>query len=319
MLMPGQSRHGLAAFGLASLAMAMSGAAAAGTPGPAGLDVRAVTQDVYAIVGEMGQRSPQNLGDNATFGALVTDSGVVLVDSGGSRAGAAAIDAALRTVTDKPVVVVINTGGQDHRWLGNGYFKAKGARLVASAAAVADQRERASMQFTILDTLVGRQAMAGTEPVYADETFQDATVLTVGGRRIEIVHPSPAHTPGDSFVWLPDERVVFTGDIVFTERLLGVLDYSNSAGWVTAFEAMAAKQPRYVIPGHGRPTTLATATADTYDYLVNLRTRMRAYMDAGGDAIGAVGVDQSAFAHLRQFDALARRNAQRVFMEMEWE
>lgn len=46
---------------------------------------------------------------------------------------------------------------------------------------------------------------------------------------------------------------------------------------------------------------------------------MRAYIDEGGDIIGSVKVDQSAFAYLDQFDALAGRNAQAVFEQMEWE
>ena len=95
------------------------------------LEVQKIADDVYALVGDLGQRSAENLGNNATFGAVVTKEGVVLVDSGGSRAGAEAIEAALKTVTGKTVVAVINTGGQDHRWLGNGYFRAKGVRLPA--------------------------------------------------------------------------------------------------------------------------------------------------------------------------------------------
>ena len=72
-------------------------------------------------------------------------------------------------------------------------------------------------------------------------------------------------------------------------------------------------------PGHGDPTTLERARADTYDYLVNLRDRMRAHIDTGGDIIGSVEVDQSSFADLEQFDMLAGRNAQAVFQQMEWE
>lgn len=56
-----------------------------------------------------------------------------------------------------------------------------------------------------------------------------------------------------------------------------------------------------------------------YDYLANLHARMAEHVDGSGDIIGAVEVDQSAFVYLEQFDALARRNAQQVFEEMEWE
>ncbi|WP_425087846.1 MBL fold metallo-hydrolase [Stappia sp.] len=282
------------------------------------LRVLPVTATTFAIVGELAQRSPDNLANNATFGVIDTDAGLVLVDPGGSRKGAAALDAAIATVSDKPVVLVIDTGGQDHRWLGNAYWMERGARVIASAAAVADQKSRASLQFTMLGQLLG-PALDGTEAIHAPETFEDRMEIEVGGRRIEIVHPAPAHTPGDSFVWLADERVVFSGDIVFADRLLGLLDVSSLRGWIEAFEAIAALKPAHVVPGHGEPVDLARAQADTLAYLVNLRDRMRAHIEAGGDMIGSVEVDQQAFAHLLQFEALAKRNAQQAFSELEWE
>jgi hypothetical protein len=101
--------------------------------------------------------------------------------------------------------------------------------------------------------------------------------------------------------------------------MLGVIDVSRTKSWLAAFEAIAALQPAYVVPGHGAPTRPERAKADTYDYLVNLRGRMRAHIDAGADIIGAPNVDQTQFAYLEQFAALARRNAQAVFAEMEFE
>ncbi len=64
------------------------------------LEVQPVVNGVWAIVGEKAQRSPGNLGNNATFGMVVTDEGAVLIDPGGSRKGAEALDAAIRTATD---------------------------------------------------------------------------------------------------------------------------------------------------------------------------------------------------------------------------
>ncbi len=75
------------------------------------LDVRPVTEGVWAIVGEKEQRSPENLGNNATFGLVVTDAGAVLIDPGGSWQGAEMLHDAIRSVTDQPVTYVINTGG----------------------------------------------------------------------------------------------------------------------------------------------------------------------------------------------------------------
>ncbi|MCC2113663.1 MAG: MBL fold metallo-hydrolase [Hyphomicrobiales bacterium] len=282
------------------------------------LETVKIADDIYAFVGEMEQRSPENLANNATFGLIVSADGCVLIDPGGSWKGAEALHAAIRTVTDQPVRYVVDTGGQDHRWLGNGYWRAEGAEIIASDAAVADQRERASLQLSMLGQLIGT-ALDGTEPVYASTTFADRYELTISGRTIEIRHAGPAHTPGDSFVWVPAQSVVFSGDIIYLDRLLGVMPHSDSRSWMRSFEAIAVLDPAHVVPGHGYPAGLDKARAETYDYLANLRAGIKAHLDAGGDMIGAAKVDQAAFAGLKQFKALAGRNAQQVYAEMEFE
>ena len=283
------------------------------------LDVEKVADGVWAFVGPFEQRNSENLGNNATFGLVETAEGAVLIDPGGSFLGAAMIDAEIRKITDQQVAYVIDTGGQDHRWLGNSYWREKGARIIAAKAAVTDQLSRVSMQMTVLSQLVGSDGMAGTEPVTADITFDDAYVLEIGGVTFDIRHPAAAHTPGDSFVWLPNSSTVFAGDIVFVGRMLGVLAFSNSLEWLDAFDEIAELNPGHLVPGHGPATTLAVARADTRDYLANLREQVRAHIDGGGDIISSVDVDQSKFEYLELYDGLARRNAQTVFEQMEWE
>ncbi|WP_223427772.1 hypothetical protein [Tateyamaria pelophila] len=73
------------------------------------------------------------------------------------------------------------------------------------------------------------------------------------------------------------------------------------------------------LPGHGSATDLPTATRDTHDYLVNMRTQIGALINEGGDIIDAPKIDQFEWAHLKQFDSLSGRNAQAAFEEMEWE
>jgi len=282
------------------------------------LEVQEITPGTFAIVGPFGNRNAENLGNNATFGLVVTEAGAVLIDPGGSRKGAEALDAVVRSLTDQPVVYVINTGGQDHRWIGNAYWQEKGATVIASAAAVVDQTSRASMQQTMLSTLLG-DAFAGTEPSFADITFDDTHTLELGGITLEIHHQAAAHTPGDSFVWLPGSKTVFTGDIVYVGRMLGIFEFSPTTEWLESFDAMAALEPAHVVPGHGPATDLATATRDTRNYIAHLRAVMRDHIDSGGDIIGSVKVDQSAFSYLVEFDILAGRNAQEVFSQMEWE
>ncbi len=282
------------------------------------LEVQPVTDGIWALVGEKEQRSPENLGNNATFGVIETPDGVVLVDPGGSWKGAEAIHAEIRKLSDKPVKFVVNTGGQDHRWLGNGYWKEQGATIIASAAAVEDQKARGSQQMSGLAQFLGA-GLEGTEPVHADITFEADHVIELGGTRLEIRHRGQAHTPGDSFVWLADKRVMFTGDIVYVERILGNGSQSNAKSWIEVFEAMAAFNPIHLVPGHGHATTLEKAEADTHAYLVNLRTKVGELIRNGGVILDAPKIDQSAFAYLEQFESLAGRNAQTTFEQMEWE
>ena len=283
------------------------------------LERHKVVDGVYAIVGELGNRTLANRGNNATFGLVVTSEGVVLIDSGGTYQGAQEIDLLIKDITDQAVVAVINTGGQDHRWLGNDYFKQQGAQIIASEQAVLDQNKRVQDQLISLGNLFDAEFMAQTVPLTADTTFKDYFELELGGVVMQIHHAGPAHTPGDSFVWLPQKGVMFSGDIVYVERMLGVGTQSNSKSWIKVFQTMAAYKPAYLVPGHGKPTTLAEATIDTYDYLVFLRAAIGDFIDQGREITEIGSLDQSEFVYLENFDAIAGRNAQQVFIEMEWE
>jgi hypothetical protein len=264
------------------------------------LRLQKVVENVYAIVGDLGNRTADNLGNNATFGFVVTTEGVVLIDSGGTYLGAQKIEQLIETVTDKAVVTVINSGGQDHRWLGNGYFKKLGAQIIASEDAVTDQKARTQDQFFILGNLVGDQGIRGTDAVYAETTFKEQFDFKKGDTIFNIRHSGQAHTPG-------------------VERILGVGAQSNSKTWIDAFQAMATYNPEYLIPGHGETTNLSQAKKDTYDYLVFLRQSVFDFMENGGDLTEISRVDQSKFNYLLNYENLSGRNAQQVFTEIEWE
>lgn len=283
------------------------------------LKLQKVIEDVYAIVGELGNRTADNLGNNATFGVVVTTKGVVLVDSGGTYQGAQKINELIKTVTDQPVVKVINSGGQDHRWLGNGFFKKQGAQIIASEKAIVDQKARTQDQFFMLGNLVGDAGLKGTDAVYADKTFVEKLTFKQGETNFEIYHVGQAHTPGDSFIWLPQKKVMFTGDIVYVERMLGVGPQSNSKSWINVFKAMADYKPKHIIPGHGKATDLENATKDTYNYLVFLRKSVEEFIENGGEMTEIGSVDQSDFSYLNNYKSISGRNAQQVFTEMEWE
>ena len=182
-----------------------------------------VADGVYAFVGETGARTAANDGLNANLGLVVTPAGALLIDSGARFQGARQVHEAVQRVTAQPVRWVINTGGQDHRWLGNGYFQTQGAELIAHDGAEADLRD-----------VIGTHA-DGTVPVLPTRWIRRSDErLELGGVIIELKHRGGAHTPGDLLVWLPAQRVLFSGDAVYVDRLRGVLPVSCSTWWLCA-------------------------------------------------------------------------------------
>jgi len=282
------------------------------------LEVVHVNGDSWAIVGDKTQRNKDNLGNNATFGVIVTKSGVILIDAGGSYQGAKEIDEKIDEITELPVKYVINTGGQDHRWFGNDYWSQQGAEIIASNETIIDQENRGSAQAESMKNFIS-EGFDGTELYYADRGFDDEINIILGAKKILIRHVGAAHTPGDAFVWNPSDNVMYTGDIVYLERMLGVGSQSNSKTWVESFEAIEAYDPKHIVPGHGSPSSLATAQKDTYDYLVYLREKVAELIDEGGDIMMLGDIDQSQWSYLENYDSLSGKNIQSVFEKMEWE
>ncbi len=281
------------------------------------LKPREVAPGVYAFIGDTGMRSFENEGMNANSGFVVTDEGVMVIDSGPTWRVAKEIHRVIKTVTRQPVKIVVNTGGQDHRWLGNGYFKSIGAEIIAARPALADMQARGGMQLDGLRQTL-RKKVAGTQPVYPDRLFDQSETLRLGGQEIQLLYFHGGHTPGDSVVWLPKQNVLFSGDLVYVDRLLGVLPVSSASNWLVSFEAMEKLQPRTIVPGHGQVCDLARARSDSGDYLRLLVAHMKQAVDKGVALQEAIdSLDQSPFSRLANFDLLKGGNASNVYLEME--
>jgi glyoxylase-like metal-dependent hydrolase (beta-lactamase superfamily II) len=144
--------------------------------------------------------------------------------------------------------------------------------------------------------------------------------LVLGGVVVEFKHRGGAHTPGDLLVWLPAQRVLFSGDVVYVDRLLGVLPMSQTKAWLDSFAAIEALQPERIVPGHGRVCDIDQARRETRDYLAALRAHMKRAVDEGQDMSSAVrSFDGSDFARLLNAQELMPGNASRVFLELERE
>jgi glyoxylase-like metal-dependent hydrolase (beta-lactamase superfamily II) len=277
-----------------------------------------VVDNVYAIIGPLDQRNKENNGLNDNLGFIVTPDGVILIDSGASLMGAKLIAQAIARVTPLPVRWVINTGGQDHRWLGNDYFAGQGAEIIAMKRTAETQKAYASQQMEGLERFLGKQ-LEGTIPMPATKQLEgDEAKITLGGVELNILY-TDTHYPGDAMVWLPQKRVVFTGDLVYVDRAFVVFPWSSVKNGQKAFSRMAALEPKYIVPGHGEVTNLAKAQrecGDYYDFLNNVIGAAATEMEPMEEVIQQY-TSLPAFEHLKHFKDVHPVNMNRTYLEYE--
>jgi glyoxylase-like metal-dependent hydrolase (beta-lactamase superfamily II) len=279
---------------------------------------REVIPGVWSAIGATAPPTYENSGHNNNLSFIITPDGVVVVNAGACYLLAKALHEEIRQITDQPVKYVILENGQGHAALGSNYWQEQGVPVIAHVDAAAEIEEGA---YALLNSMKGynRDKADGTEVVLPDITFEEEYVIELGGMRIEALYLGPGHSPGDIQVWLPEQKLVISGDMAFHQRLLPIFSNTDTKAWLETYERFLALEPEVVVPGHGVPTDIDEVTKYTKDYLVFLRGEVQKLLDDGGTLDQAYKIDQSAYSNLDTFDELAARNAGIVFEAMEFE
>lgn len=277
-----------------------------------------VADGVWSAIGATAPPTYANSGHNNNLSFIITNDGVVVVNAGDNYLLARALHNEIRAITEQPVRYVVLENGQGHAMLGANYWQEQGVPVIAHIDAAEEIRNHGAEELAQMRR--GRRDKAlDTELTEPDLTFEEELILELGGEQIELRYLGPAHSPGDIVVWLPQRRLLIAGDMAFYQRMLPIFEHTDTAAWLETWEEMVALEPAIIIPGHGEPTDLAQVTAATYDYLAYLREEIGALIDEGGSLQEAYDIDQSPFRHLHTFRELSRRNAERLFRQMEFE
>jgi len=277
-----------------------------------------VVPGVWSAIGATAPGTYANSGHNNNLSFVITDAGVLLVNAGANHLLAKALHDEIKKITDQPVKYVVLENGQGHAMLGSNYWQEQGATVIAHVDAAHEIEEQS---FALLEAMQGRvkEKADGTQVVMPDETFTDKKLIELGDERIELLYLGPAHSPGDIVVWLPDKKLVISGDMAFHQRMLPLFEHTDSKAWIETWDAFEALGAEVVIPGHGGPTDMATVKKYTRDYLVYLREKISAVIENGGTLQEAYEIDQSPYMHLPTAEFLAKRNAGQVFQSMEFD
>ena len=278
-----------------------------------------VIPNVFSAIGATAPPTYENSGHNNNLSFVITTDGVVVINSGASVRLASALHEEIKTITDQPVKLVINENGQGHAILGNLYWSQLGVDILAHEDAIQEIEQNS---YTILERMksYNRDKAIGTEVIIPNKSFSEKIIFNLGGLEFHVLHLGPAHGPGDTQVWLPQLSLMIAGDMAFHERMLPIFENTCTKCWLKTWdEKFAPLNATYVIPGHGHPTNMAQVTRFTRNYLLDLRAKVSEVLENGGDLAEAFYVDQERWRSLDTFEELAKRNAGRVFEEMEFE
>lgn len=278
-----------------------------------------VIPNVFSAIGATAPPTYENSGHNNNLSFVITAAGVVVINSGASVRLASALHEEIKTITDQPVKLVINENGQGHAILGNLYWSKQGVDILAHEDAIHEIEENSHF---ILERMksYNRDKAAGTEIVIPNKSFSEKFIFTLGDLEFHVLHLGPAHGPGDTQVWLPQLSLIIAGDMAFHERMLPIFENTCTKCWLETWnEEFVPLNATYVIPGHGHPTNMAQVSRFTRDYLLDLRQKVSEVLENDGDLAEAFYVDQERWRLLDTFEELAKRNAGRVFEEMEFE
>lgn len=278
-----------------------------------------VSSSVWYVQGEsaLGSQANKNFISNAAF--VVGKDGVVVVDALGSPALAKGLIQAIAKITPLKITHVIVTHYHADHIYGLQEFKKIGAKIIAHPAAKEYlNSETAANRLTASRAELFPWIDEKTQLTAADIWLDNATDFELSGIRLSVKPVGPAHTPEDLIVYMPLEKVLIAGDLVFKGRIPFVGPTANTAPWLASLSIMLAYDANIIVPGHGPVSDTSKADLELLrDYLTYLRTSMgKAVADLELFDEAYAATDWSRFEKLPLFRFANRMNAYNTYLQL---
>lgn len=247
----------------------------------ASAELTKLADNVYAYVGVKDASPAHSFAANA--GIVVGRDGVLVVDTLISAREAQRFLADIRKVTDKPIKYVVNTHTHLDHALGNCVFAKLGATVISHDA---DRKLLAEQGAGILKHIgnygLKPEDMVGTEIALPTLSFSDQLSIDLGGEEVRLIRTAPSHTAGSLVVYLPAEKLLFSGDLLFTDFHPFLAD-GDLVGWVQTLDRLLAMDLEQIVPGHG-PLSGKKDLKEMRDYLVLFDSKARELAGTSQDA-----------------------------------
>lgn len=238
-----------------------------------------IAPDVYAVITPARDfPAPENKGWNSNSSFVVTKDGVLVIDTGSSETIGKALRKVIAGVTDRPVRWIVNTHGHGDHWLGNAALADAGTEIYASRT-VRDRIDREGADWVARFNTMSGGATGESKVVKPTHAIDARAAIAFGNLKAELIPSGDAHSPGDLVVWLPQQRVLVGGDVLYSQVAPATFD-SKLPRWMAFLKELEALKPVKVIPGHG-PVATGDAIAWQRAYLEDLWKTVEAGQQAG--------------------------------------
>jgi len=303
------------------LSIMVSSFAFASSPQANDYSVQQVAEGIYYHQGRHEEADAENLGAIANVGFIIGEECIAVIDSGGSFREGELLRKVIGQHSALPICYVINTHVHPDHVLGNAAFKDDKPEYVGHEklpAAMVSRQQHFARQFS---EILG-EAYEGTEFIQAETlvAVDSPLKLDLGNRTLILTAFTTAHTDHDLTVYDVNTSTLWTGDLLFVERI-PALDGSIN-GWIEALDSLIARDAAMIIPGHGPAFNgeQSKGWQNLLHYLTTVREEIRAIINDLGtieQAIATVGTQEAEKWKL--FEEYHRRNVTAAFVELEWE
>jgi cyclase len=199
-------------------------------------------------------------GFESNSGIILTQEGVVVIDTGQNPYESRNIWATVRNLTTMPVRLVIDTEPHADHTTGNFMFSPP-AVVIGAAGAGESMRTAERNAPDRIERLAAtspefRAALTGYRFVPPHIEYRDRMTINLGGRTFELYYLKGVHSEADTAVWLPNERVLFSASAFVVNQINILRPIVNIPDILAAGKMMKALNPEHVVPGHGTPGTV---------------------------------------------------------------
>lgn len=274
-----------------------------------------VNDRIHALIGPMEMPSKLNQGYMVNSILLIGDTGAIVIDTGLSDEIGTMLGKQFALLTDKPIKFVINTHHHGDHTLGNAAFPT--AIFLSSDQCRKLALEDGPTWISILESINERK-FPNTKVITADITYptNSRTELTLDGIKMVFWVPEAAHTIGDMMIWLPDDQVLLSGDVLVNQVTPSFRD-AKLRHWIQTLGEIQSLPIKTIVPGHG-PLMSKQEAAAMHQRMLSLYDGIVTGFKAGlTDSEIRQRLDLTAWRTLHNFHEQMGNNINKAYLEIE--